>query len=131
MSRVIVFDASALIAYIKSEPGNDVVDSIIRNHEYERYMHPVNLCEVSYHLLRFGLLPMLAFDLAYPPWIEVAKDFNRKSWQRTAELKADYQNLALADCIVIALAESMRAEILTSDRFFQKVDTTARIRMIR
>ena len=46
-----VIDASALIAFLRDEPGADVVENIVAARE-NCYAHALNLCEVYYDFFR-------------------------------------------------------------------------------
>jgi PIN domain nuclease of toxin-antitoxin system len=48
----VVFDASALIAYLRGERGAGVVESLLTGQGNELYVHALNLCEVYYDFLR-------------------------------------------------------------------------------
>jgi PIN domain nuclease of toxin-antitoxin system len=131
MGRPLVLDASALLADIKDEPGADAVRGIMRETADGLFMHAVNASEVAYHLIRFGLPPVLAFRLAVPKGIVIVEDLERRLWERSALLKAEYRNLALGDCVAISLAESLDAELVTGDRLFRDVATPATMRFFR
>jgi predicted nucleic acid-binding protein len=49
---IYVLDASAMIAYMRAEPGGDVVRAILRNRANLCYAHAVNLVEVFYDYRR-------------------------------------------------------------------------------
>ena len=46
-----VIDASALIAFLRDEPGADVVENVLSTPE-KCYAHALNLCEVYYDFFR-------------------------------------------------------------------------------
>lgn len=131
MGRSIVLDSSALLADIKSEPGAEAVRGIMGNAAHNLFMHALNASEVAYHLIRFGLPPELAFHLAAPKGVTIVEDLEQRLWKRSAVLKAEYSNLALGDCVVISLAELLKAELVTGDRLFEQVETTASIKLFR
>jgi PIN domain nuclease of toxin-antitoxin system len=45
---IYVLDASAIIAWMRNEPGADVVDNAIRDVNSQCLVHAVNLCKVYY-----------------------------------------------------------------------------------
>ena len=127
-----VIDTSAIIAGIKGEPGAEEVERILMTPpEGGFFMHAVNVCEVVYHLIKFGLLESIAYELATPNGVTIIDDIRPILWKRAASLKSRHKNLALGNCITIALAESLAADILTGDRDFQNVDTNSNIMMFR
>lgn len=130
-SLPLVLDASALLASIKDEPGAETVRDIMQDAGEALFMHAVNASEVAYHLIRFGLPTVLAFRLAAPKGVTIVEDLDRLLWERSAILKAEYRNLALGDCVAISLAESLGAELVTGDRLFQEVETTAPVKLFR
>ncbi len=131
MGRPLALDASALLADIKGEPGAETVRGMMREAADGLFMHAVNAGEVAYHLIRFGLPPIAAFRLAAPKGVVIVEDMERRLWERSAVLKAEHGNLALGDCVAIALAESLGAELLTGDRLFANVATSASIKLFR
>lgn len=126
-----MLDASALLADIKDEPGAEAVRGIMREATDGLFMHAVNASEVAYHLIRFGLPSALAFHLAAPKGVVIVEDLEQRLWERSAVLKAEYRNLALGDCVAISLAESLGAELVTGDRLFKQVETTASMKLFR
>ena len=94
-------------------------------------MHAINVCEVAYHLIRNGLSESDAYELSTPEGVAIIDDMRPVLWKRTASLKARHKNLALGDCVVIALAETLGADILTGDRDFGNVDTDVGIKLFR
>lgn len=96
MERPLVLDASALLADIKDEPGAAAVRDAMQKADAGLFMHAVNASEVAYHLIRFGLPPTPAFQLAAPKGVVLVEDLERRLWQRSAVLKAEYRNLAFA-----------------------------------
>ncbi len=103
--KALVIDSSAIIAEIKGEPGAEVVRLLRALKPEDGYfMHAINVCEVAYHLIKFGLIESMAFELANPEGVTIIDDVRPALWKRAASLKAQYRNLALGDCITIALA---------------------------
>lgn len=130
--RAVVIDTSAIIAEIKGEPGSEKARQIMAAPpEGGFFMHAVNVCEVAYHLIKFGLMETVAHDLATPEGVTIIDDLRPVLWKRAASLKAKYRNLALGDCIAIALAESLDADVLTCDRDFQSVETDVEMIIFR
>lgn len=48
----VVLDASAVIAFLRGEPGAEVVESYVSRRTDSLFMHAINLCEVYYDFLR-------------------------------------------------------------------------------
>lgn len=49
-----ILDSSAMIAYLRKEEGEVVVEQILTDPTVECYAHAINLCEVYYDALRVG-----------------------------------------------------------------------------
>jgi PIN domain nuclease of toxin-antitoxin system len=51
---IYALDGSAMIAFLRKEPGWDVVADLLSNVDNTCYAHAVNLCEVFYDYYRVG-----------------------------------------------------------------------------
>ena len=129
-TRPLVVDSSAIIAYINGESGSDMIhDALASRHSWGLYLHKLNACEVAYKLIRAGVPgPQALLMATMPDWFTLSSVIN---WQRAAVLKAHCRHLSLADCVCIALAESIDADVLTGDRLFQEAGSTANILLFR
>lgn len=128
----LLIDASALLAALKSEPGGDTVRQILEQApEGALFMHAVNACEVAYQLIKFGFIEYVAYYYAVPDAVEFIDHIQPAVWKRAASLKTEHTNLSLGDCILIAQAELIDADILTGDRAFQQIDTRIGIKLFR
>ncbi len=111
-----ILDASAMLAYLKSEPGGDVVNALLQNPAESCYAHIINLCEVYYDFIRQSDEKMareVIKDLFSDGIIE-RKDTSRRFWFRVGQLKARGR-ISLADCFCIALAQELSGQVVTSD----------------
>ena len=96
-----VFDACALIAYLRGEPGGAVVDGLLKNAADTCYVHTVNLVEVYYDFIRNHSEPVALQaleDLAAAGILE-RRDMDRNFILRVGQLKARGR-ISLADCFV-------------------------------
>lgn len=75
-------------------------------------------------MIKSDVAEYAACEMATPDGVDIIDDLRPVLWRRTASLKARYKNLAMGDCIAIALAEMLDAEVLTGDRDFKKVATS-------
>jgi PIN domain nuclease of toxin-antitoxin system len=110
-------DGTALIAFLRREPGSQVVTSFLLDPATICSAHAVNLCEAYYDFRRAeGEAPAQA-ALATLAGLQLAfrEDMDRSFWEDVGRIKADHRPIALADCFAIALARRMSAELLTSD----------------
>ena len=112
-----VLDSSALIAMIVDEPGGSVVRDLLQEPDSVAVVHPVNLCEVYYDMLKRGgpsqaesaLQELDALGLRRARRISL--DFIR----RVAALKSA-RKVSLADCFCIVLTVDVNGVLVTCDR---------------
>lgn len=112
-----VMDACALNAYLRGEPGEDVVEDILLDSDNVNLVHAVNLCEVYYDTLRDSDLTTAeqAVERIYGWGIVLRPDMDPAFWQLVGRLKVDPGKLSLADCFALALAITTGATLVTSD----------------
>ena len=113
----VVLDASAMIAYLRNEPGGDLVAQHLRS-DYFIWAHALNLCEVYYDFYRAdgqavavnAIDDLLALDLVE------RNDMDADFWRAMGDLKAVHKRISLADCAAVAFTKMLRAVLLTTDR---------------
>lgn len=120
-------DASALTAYLRGEPGEDIVDEIMANANNDCLVHAVNLCEVYYDALRergqeIAEMQMLVLQKA---GMTVRTDMEPEFWRRVGQLKVNPGRISLADCFGLALAMETGGTLVTSDH--HEFDAVARL----
>ena len=111
----LVLDSSAVIAYMKQEPGGPLVAELM---EIDKcYVHAVNLCEVYYGFVRELGEPSAKSVLAdiADLGVKIREDMDSEFWQEAGRYKADLRRISLADCFCLALASRLQAEVVTSD----------------
>lgn len=121
-----VLDACAMIAYLRDEPGADVVESLLLDGDSQCLAHSINLCEVYYDFLRAtdeNVARSAIADLN-AAGIVAREDLDMSFWQDAGKYKAEIKKISLADCFAIALANRMNAELVTSDH--QEFDPIAK-----
>lgn len=113
----VIFDACALIAFLKFEQGANVVRQILRDNQNICCVHAINLCEVFYDFRRQSgesdaqeaIQGLLSIGLiAY-------NDMDDLFWQQAGRHKAELRRVSLADCFCIALAQRLGGFIVTAD----------------
>lgn len=118
-----VLDACALIAFLQDESRADVVEDALSDPNRAAAVHAFNLCEVYYHFWRQAesAAPgtgQTAAERAEAQimlaGVRVRSDLDTAFWKEAARLKAAHR-ISLADCVCIALAARLNAEIFTSD----------------
>ena len=112
----LVLDACALIAYLRGEPGSEIVDALLSDPSVSCFAHSINLCEVHYHFLRAAdeaTATQVLLDLDSVGLIE-RSDIGRPFWRRVGALKPRGR-ISLADCFCLALSQELGATLVTSD----------------
>lgn len=112
-----VLDASAMIAYLRNEPGAERVQQALLDSSQRCFAHALNLCEVFYDFHRAAdqetALNALT-DLRKAGVIENS-DIDPQFWQTAGMLKANHRRISLADCFALTLSGRLGATILTAD----------------
>jgi PIN domain nuclease of toxin-antitoxin system len=114
---IFVLDASAMIAFLRDEPGAETVAEALLDLESRCYAHALNLCEVFYDFHRASGRGEALGAIADLARVGVIEDAHLDSgvWQAAGTLKANLRRVSLADCFAIDLADRMQATILTAD----------------
>ena len=113
---IYVLDASAIIAWLRNEPGADVVENAIKDLNSQCVAHAINLCEVYYDAHRNAgeaHAESVISDLA-AIGVSERNDFDQAFWKEVGRLKAD-GGISLADCFCIMLTKRIGGTLLTSD----------------
>jgi PIN domain nuclease of toxin-antitoxin system len=45
---IVILDACAVIAFLRDEPGGELVENYLINETYTCFIHAINLCEVNF-----------------------------------------------------------------------------------
>jgi len=114
---VYVFDACAIIALLKAEPGAAVVETLLQEERNQCIVHAISACEVYYDLYRRDgqeiangvreVLEGLGFELD--------ETIPSALWQAAGKLKGEWKRVSLADCFALARAISAAGTLVTSD----------------
>jgi PIN domain nuclease of toxin-antitoxin system len=113
----LVLDACAMIAYLRGEPGSDVVRNLLVLPENSCFAHAVNLCEVYYHFVRSDSVETARAALRdlSAVGIHSRRNMSTSFWMRVGEIKGTIGRIALGDCFAIGLAQVLHADVVTSD----------------
>ena len=116
-----VFDTSALIAYLRREPGGEAVRDLLDDADVAKVAHVVNLAEVftSFAKSNADAPAREALATVQAAGIEERNEMDTALWQDAAGLvarqrKAGY-GLSLGDSFCVALARRLDADIVTGD----------------
>jgi PIN domain nuclease of toxin-antitoxin system len=111
-----VFDASALISFLRDEPGASAVQNLLSLPQ--SYVHALNLCEVYYDFWRAATQE--AAESAITDLIALGiverNDMDSEFWREVGHLKAIHRRVSLADCCALALANRLDAILVSADR---------------
>lgn len=122
---MIVFDASALLAFLANEPGADSVREALE--VGPSACSAANWSEVAHKVMATGhnwrqaRALLMAYDLAVEPVIATDAESAAELWQTN-------QHLSLADRLCLALAARLEAPAWTADRLW---GTRPGVRQIR
>lgn len=125
---VTILDASALLAYLKDEPGSDAVKTVLSS----AAICSVNWTEVVQKAIGVGvdidamLLSLSALGLTVEPFTLQDGTTAGRLWSQTK----DY-GLSLGDRACLSLALRLGASVLTSDRAWGSLDVSVDIQLIR
>ncbi|MHB9036307.1 MAG: PIN domain-containing protein [Armatimonadota bacterium] len=131
----LVFDSSALIAYLRNEDGVNTVEELLLDMGNACCVHAVNLCEVYYEARRRGgeERAQAALIVLHRTGLLPREDMDEDFWQHAGRIKADYRRISLADCFCAALAVRLAGEVVTADREFEPIAAAGacQVRFIR
>ena len=123
---MIVLDASAVLAFLRDEPGSDAVERVIAS----GIIGAPNWSEVVQKLHRASdraiavARRLLATGLEVQPLI-------RDDAELAASLWPAHRELSLADRCCLAVAARLEAPVLTADRAWAKIDVGVDIQLLR
>ncbi len=129
-----VLDSSALLAYLRREPGYDaVIEALIAG----AAISAVNWAETLSKLADLGRVPhetASALETAglLGQSLQV-RDFTDELAREAATLRAATRGagLSIGDRACLALGRTLKLPILTTDRLWREVKTGAQVRLIR
>ena len=131
-----VLDACAIIAFLRNEPGADIVRENLADDTSTHVAHAVNVCEAYYILSRAGNEERVRQALASLSeyGVRIREDMDTDFWRQAGMYKATIHRVSLADCFAIALTNRVNGTLLTSDH--HELDPPAasgvcRVRFIR
>jgi ribonuclease VapC len=118
-----VFDSFALLVYLNMEDGSREVKDLLSSEETVISINEINLGEVFYILARTRGMDQAEFFLhtIYPslPLQKVGNTF--QDVMEAAKIKARYA-VSYADCFAAATAVREKAQVVTGDPEFKKLE---------
>lgn len=126
---VAVLDASALLAYLKLEPGWETVDGVV---DEGAAVSTVNLAEVYTKIASQGVEPeairarLRALGVALVAFTEEDAVGAAAIYPRTRAF-----GLSLGDRACLSLASRLQLPVLTADRVWEKLNVGVEVRLLR
>jgi ribonuclease VapC len=113
-----VFDSSAILALLLSEPGGDRVLSLLEG----GYLSTVNLIEVHARMITLGADPTLAWNRVLNFQCQICPLTEAQARVAAELLPATRPyGLSLGDRVCLALAIERQAKVYTTDRIWKQV----------
>ena len=106
-----------MIAYLKDEPGAEVVDRMLEDADRQCFAHSINLCEVYYDALRVtdqAAADQAILDLRAAGVIE-RDEMDVALWREAGKIKSRGR-ISIADAFCAALTQRVGGKAVTSDR---------------
>jgi ribonuclease VapC len=123
-----VMDASAVLAYLRQEPGSDAVESLLAR----SMLSAVNLTEVVAKLVQRGAESALAREIVESLGCEtVSVGFDLAFRAGTLEPETRALGLSLGDRSCLALAEREGVPAVTADRVWSRLTLPISVTVIR
>ncbi len=115
MNEVIVLDASAILAFLQGEPGEEIVRLALQSSSC--FVAAANQSEVIAIILDRGAdvdaIKAMIGQLDYSVIDVTAEDGDRSGWMRG---QTRMIGLSLGDRLCLAVAQRLKAPVLTADR---------------
>ena len=123
-----VLDASAVLAFLQSEPGSDAIADIM----LRSCISSVNVAEVIAKFVEHGLTDEAACEAMLSLPIEIVP-FSTEGARRSGLLHrlTRGRNISLGDRACLALAQELALPVLTTDRAWQELPVQAEVRVVR
>ncbi|MGB4115739.1 MAG: type II toxin-antitoxin system VapC family toxin [Polaromonas sp.] len=129
MKAVTVLDASAILAFLQGEPGQDVVLNALQTRRC--VVSAANQAEVIAKSLDRGLaeetITAILAELNYTPVDIPVADGEQAGRMRSLSRNA---GLSLADRLCLALACRLKAKVLTADRAWLQVADALKLEIV-
>ena len=127
MSRA-VLDASAMVAFVRDEPGGEIVDG----YRGDALASAVNVAETAARLVDLGLsLTEVERSIAHL-YLDIVPFDDEQALATAARRRATHhRGLSLGDRACLELAARRRLPAVTADRAWAELDVDAEVRLIR
>jgi ribonuclease VapC len=124
----VVFDSSAILAYLNGEPGADMVLAAAPH----AIISSVNAAEVQSSQVRQGADPKIAWEnIVVSVRAVIPFDAAQAEAAGSLILKTQPYGLSLGDRACLALGLAMQAPVYTADRAWEQLQVGVEIRLVR
>ncbi len=123
-----VLDASAVLAFLKDEPGQDIVVE----HLEDAAISIINFSEVALVLARGGM-PCAEVKQQLDNLLQNRFEFDEEQIWSTTDIyqRTRPYGLSFGDCACLALASKLRVPALTTEKEWLKANLDISIKLIR
>ena len=106
-----------MIAYLRNEPGAEMVEDALTAPGSQCFAHAINLCEVFYDFFRSAGEAEAVDAIADLSSVGITErnDLDRDFWMAAGRLKGAHHRISLADCCGLTFAKRLGAQFLTTD----------------
>ncbi|MEF3075352.1 type II toxin-antitoxin system VapC family toxin [Methylobacter sp. Wu1] len=130
MTKQVVLDASAVLAFLQDENGSEKVDSVLS--EGRAIISAVNYAEVVGKLLEAGLPESSVKIVMENLELQVEPLDDQQAWQAgMLRISTREFGLSLGDRACLALAHIKNLSIITADKQWDKLKTDIKIIQLR
>ncbi|MCL2171209.1 MAG: PIN domain-containing protein [Defluviitaleaceae bacterium] len=132
MAKKYIFDACAIVAILKNENGENVVQALLdeaKSESSQLFMTKLNLYEVYYGICReMGVIKAeITYDMVLGLPISIIENISDNTMREAARFKVAYK-MSLADSILLGEASALSAAVVTSDHHeFDIVDKNSEL----
>src|SRR5262249_5335945 len=100
----ITAEVMSMIAFLRQEPGADVVENLLLDPNIECLAHSVNLCEVFYDFIKASDEPAAQSAVEDLKLIGVSsrEHIDEAFWKEVVKYKANIRKISLADFFAVA-----------------------------
>jgi len=132
-AKALALDTWAVIAYLEDEPSAQQIAELIAGAHEEGipvYMTVVNVGEVWYNIARE--VSEEDADISVKQLRDLRIQFENVDWELTLEaarFKSQHK-MSYADCYAAALAKVKKADLITGDKEFKRLEDTINIQWV-
>lgn len=128
-----ILDASALIAFIKKEPGGEKIEKILSKAEQKMesvFIHQINYIEFLYKCYKLYEIQKVNHIIAdlESPYLGVINYFDAQLGFYSSYLKSHY-TLSLGDAIGLAYTKTVNGCFYTADRALEPIAKKEKIKL--